>query len=371
MTGDAGHASGWSARVAGCAIAAATLPMAPTWAGENRLGATIYGQLNFGVLQVSNGAGRESYVAENPSIPSRVGIRWLLPLQNASALTIQLETGLGLTNLSEVSPTNDTLEFDFQRTDLRLFELIYTSDVWGRLSLGQGSMASDGASGADLSRTGLALGPAVGDLGGSTQFLAPDGSDTGVFVEDVFDDLSGLRRFRLRYDTPSWNGLTLSFAHGTDILRRGRNLDFTDMAVTYSFETDDIVLEAIASYEWVDRVEERAVASASLLHKQTGLNATVATGANQRGEGGYVYAKLGVVGDLTRHGPSAIAVAYYDGDDLGGQGLRSEAIGVGVTQNIDAWNLDLVAAWRRYDVTSPMQAFRHVDVVMLGARWQF
>ena len=222
-----------------------------------------------------------------------------------------------------------------------------------------------------MSPPGFALGPAVGDLGGRTQFLAPDVSDTGVFVEDVFDDLSGLRRFRLRYDTPSWNGLTLSFAHGTDILRRGRNLDFTDMALTHSFDTENVILEAIASCEWVDRVEERAVASASLLNKQTGINATVATGANQRGEGGYVYAKLGVTGDLTRHGPSAIAVAYYNGDDLGGKGLRSEAIGIGVTQTIEAWNLDLVAAWRRYDVTSPMQAFRHVDVIMLGARWQF
>ena len=371
MTGDAGHVSGWSARVAACAIAAATLPMAPTWAGENALGATIYGQLNFGALQVSNGAGRQHYVAENPSIPSRVGIRWLFPLQNASTLTIQLETGLGLTNLSEVSPTNDTLEFAFQRTDLRLFEHIYASDAWGRLSLGQGSMASDGASGADLSRTGLALGPAVGDLGGSTQFLAPDGSDTGVFVEDVFDDLSGLRRFRLRYDTPDWNGLTLSFAHGKDILRRGENLDFTDIAVTYNLDTQAVILEAVASYEWVDHVEERAVASASLLHKQSGVNATLATGATERGDGGYLYAKLGVTGDLSNHGPSAIAVEYYDGDDLGGKGLRSEAIGIGVTQTIEAWNLDLVAAWRRYDVTSPMQAFRHVDVIMLGARWQF
>ena len=371
MTGDAGHALGWSARAAACVFVAATLSTQSSWAEVPAIETTYYGQLNFGALQVDNGGGRETYIAETPSVPSRVGVRWLFPLQNASTLTIQLETGLGLTNLSEVSPTNDTLEFDFQRTDLRLYELIYASDAWGRLSLGQGSMASDGASGADLSRTGLALGPAVGDLGGSTQFLAPDGAATGVFVEDVFDDLSGLRRFRLRYDTPSWNGLTLSFAHGTDILRRGRNLDFTDMAVTYSFDADDIVLEAIASYEWVDRVEERAVASASLLHKQTGINATVATGANQRGEGGYVYAKLGVVSDLTRRGPSAIAVEYYDGDDLGGKGLRSEAIGIGVTQTIEAWNLDLVAAWRRYDVTSPMQAFRHVDVIMLGARWQF
>ena len=93
-------------------------------------------------------------------MPSRVGIPWHVPFENASPLTIQFETGLGLTNLSEVSVANDRLRFYFHRSDLRRFELIYASDAWGRLSLGQGSKASDGASGADLSRTGLALGQA-------------------------------------------------------------------------------------------------------------------------------------------------------------------------------------------------------------------
>lgn len=362
---------GWPARAAASAFVAASLLFKPVWAQDTSLDAIFYGQLNFGALQADNGGGRERYMAENPSAPSRVGVRWLFTLENASTLTIQFETGLGLTNLSETSPANDKLRFDFQRTDLRRFELIYASDAWGRLSLGQGSMASDGASGADLSRTGLALGPAVGDLGGSTQFLAPDGSGSGVFVEDVFDDLSGLRRFRVRYDTPNWNGLTISVAHGTDILRRGSNLDFTDIALTYSFETEDVVLEAVASYEWIDNVEERAVASASVLHTRSGLNATVATGANQRGDGGYIYAKLGVIGDLNTHGPSALAVEYYDGNDLGGIGVRSEAFGVGLTQNIDAWNLDLVAALRRYRVRAPSQAFQKVDVFLIGARWRF
>ncbi|MEM6596277.1 MAG: hypothetical protein AAF672_15930, partial [Pseudomonadota bacterium] len=116
---------GWSARGAACAILAATLPVMPALSEDNAIEATIYGQLNFGALQVDNGAGRERYIAENPSVPSRLGISWHVPLENASTLTIQFETGLGLTNLSEVSPENDRLQFDFQRTDLRVFEIIY------------------------------------------------------------------------------------------------------------------------------------------------------------------------------------------------------------------------------------------------------
>ncbi|MEM7733445.1 MAG: porin [Pseudomonadota bacterium] len=371
MTRTTGHVSGWFARAAACVFVAATLSTQSSWAEVPAIETTYYGQLNFGALQVDNGGGREHYIAENPSVPSRVGVSWFVPLENAATLTIQFETGLGLTNLSEVSAANDRLRFDFQRSDLRRFELIYASDAWGRLSLGQGSMASDGASGADLSRTSHALGPAISDLGGSTQFLMPDGSGSGVFVEDVFDDLSGLRRFRARYDTPSWNGLTLSIAHGTDILRRGANLDFTDIAVSYSLDKEAVALEAIASYEWVDGLEERVVASASLFHKKTGLNATFATGANQRGDGGYVYAKLGLVSDVNHLGPSAIAVEYYDGNDLGFLDSRSKALGVGFTQNVDAWNLDLVAAMRRYRVISPSQTFQRVDALLIGARWRF
>lgn len=365
----------WKARsLAAPAIACAVaLPTASSSASasDNTLGAAIYGQLNFGALQVDNGSGRERYLAENPSVPSRVGILWDVPLAGHTSLTLNLETGLGLTNLSEVSPTKRSLGFDFQRSDLRKFEVIFASETWGRLSLGQGSMASDGAAGVDLSRTSLALGPAIADLGGRTEFLSPEGTASGLFVEDVFDDLAGVRKLRLRYDTPAWNGLTVSVAHGTDVLRPGENLNFTDVAATYAMQTDHIVLEAAASYEWVDRRQERAVASASILHIESGLNAALATGANQRGHGGYVYAKLGLIRDLTRLGKTAIALEYYHGEDLGFRGSRSEAVGFGLIQNIAVWNLDLVAAVRRYDLSASAVALEEIDVVLIGARWQF
>lgn len=351
--------------------AAAALWTTAAFATEDDLDATIYGQLNFGALQVDNGSGRETYFAENPTVPSRVGVRWLFPLAGSSSLMIQLETGLGLTNLREVSPSNDKLEVDFARNDLRKFEIIYTSDQFGRLSLGQGSMASDGAAGADLSRTGLALGPSIGDLGGQTEFLAPDGTGSGILVGDVFDDLAGLRRLRVRYDTPDWQGFTLSVAHGTDVLRRGANREHTDIALAYALDTERFLFEAVASYEWIDSDEERAVASASLFDKPTGLNASLATGANQVGDGGYVYAKFGIVRELTRLGPTAFALEYYDGADLGLSGSRSEAIGVGLTQRIAPWDLDLVAALRRYQLALASDSFQDVDVVLLGARWRF
>jgi hypothetical protein len=286
-------------------------------------------------------------------------------------LRFQVETGFGLTNLSAVSPENDGLDVDLDRTSLRIFEVSYASPRLGRLSLGQGSMASDGASGTDLSGTGLAIGPAIGDLGGATSFLLSDGTASGITVGDVFDDLDGPRRFRVRYDTPDWNGLTASVAYGQEVLRSGNSLDYRDIALRYTFSTSAITLEAAASYEWLGDVEERALASASVLHMSSGLSATIATGANQVGEGRYVYAKLGVQRDLFSFGTTALAVEYYRGDDLGFVGSRSKAIGLGLTQNIQSLNLDLVASVRRYSLSSDTAQFQDVDVALLGARWRF
>ncbi len=365
---------GWATRIicrlGGALCLSLGLLVTPATANDE-LGATIYGQLNFGAMQVDNGSGRQRYFAENPSIPSRVGIVWMYPLNGPSTLSFRLETGLGPTSLRNVSPTNDDLEFEFRRTVLRKFEVVYASDRFGQLSVGQGSMTSDGTAGSDLSGTSLAIGPGIGDLGGGTEFLAPNGTGSGVFVGDVFDDLGGLRRLRVRYDMPEWNGFTLAFAHGVDVLRRGRNRDYTDVAITYALDADQITVEAAASYEWIDATAERAVGSASVLHKRTGLNASVATGANQIGDGGYVYAKLGVIKTLSDLGPTAFAVEYYDGNDLGFAGSNATAMGIAVTQKIAPLNLDLVGTVRRYQLSSPTAVFQDIDIVMLAARWRF
>jgi len=337
----------------------------------NDEGWEFYGLLNFGLMQVDDGNATETYAAENPSVPSRIGLLRAFSADDQNTLTLQFETGLGFTDLGEVSPRNDGFEINIDRTVLRIFEVAYDSAQYGRVSLGQGSMASDGASGVDLSSTGLAIGPAIGDLGGGTEFLGSDGEGSGVFVGDVFDDLDGPRRFRIRYDTPIWQGLRLSAAHGQEILRSGNDFHYRDVAATYSAENDVFSFEAAASYEWIDNVEERALASASALHKATGLNATLATGANHIGEGRYLYGKLGAKRDIWQLGTTAVAVEYYDGEDFGFAASRSDAVGLGVTQNIAALDLDIVAALRRYGLSSPASDFEDVTVTMLGVRWRF
>lgn len=351
-------------------IVAASLS-GPAAHAQDAAGWEVYGQLSFGVLTLDNGAGPESYFGENGHIPSRLGVWYRRQLPSGGVLKFNFETGLGFKDLSEGALGDAGFAIDYYKSALRKFEVIYTAPRVGTFSFGQGSMASDGASGVDLSGTGLAHGPAIGDLGGATEFLLASGTSSNVFVGDVFDDLDGPRRFRLRYDSPSWKGFTASIAAGREVLRSGDGRDFQDLALAYKTETDAFRAEAIVSYEWVGNDEERALFSAGVLHKQTGLNVSFATGANQVSSGKYSYVKVGLQRNLFAIGRTALALEYYLGNDLGGPGARSTAYGIGVSQQIDALGLEIVGALRRYDASFPSAQFQTIDVAMLGARWRF
>jgi hypothetical protein len=335
----------------------------PGWVG--------YGQLNFGVMGLDDGATHRSFFAENPHVPSRVGATFSTELQGGATVSFNIESGFGFTGLDDVSALSDGFDMDLDRKVLRKFELIYDTSGSGTVSLGQGSMASDGAAGVDLSGTALAHGASVGDLGGSALFVLADGTPSNVMVGDVFDDLSGLRRFRVRYDTPVWRGLSASGAYGREILRRNNNSNYRDVALNYATQTGYLIFEAVMSYEWIGGTTERAVASASALHEPTGLSATLATGANRNGPGTYDYAKLGFKRPIAGLGSLAVAVEFYDGENFGFAGSRSRATGLGVVQNLERLDLDVFASLRRYELSGPATSFRSIHVTMVGARWTF
>ncbi|MEL7464647.1 MAG: hypothetical protein AAFN79_11305 [Pseudomonadota bacterium] len=353
-------------------IAAAIVLALPKAANAQEGGKwTVYGQLSFGALTVENGGGDETFFAENGHIPSRIGATFAVPHDHGAGLAFNVETGFGLSDLSEAAPKQRGPDIDLDRTALRKFEAIYSSPSIGVFSAGQGSMASDGAAGVDLSGTSFAHGPAIGDLGGGVAFLDLNGEASGVFVGDVFDDLDGPRRFRVRYDAPEWNGLTASVAVGREVLREGDDRVFRDIAVAYARATDLFEAEAKVSYEWAGDDAEILLASASALHKPTGLNLTVVAGGNLVGVGDYLYVKLGLRREVFPAGRTAIALEYYDGDDLGFVGSDARAYGIGLAQIIDDASVEIVGALRRYELSARGRAFQNIDVAMIGARWRF
>ncbi|WP_299629117.1 porin [uncultured Tateyamaria sp.] len=330
-----------------------------------------YGQINLGALSVADGASTDAFLGENSNVPGRIGVWFRTPVDAGAQLSFNLEAGFGMTGSSGFSKHDKSLDVEISRRALRKFEMIVDMPAAGRLSLGQGSMASDGSAGADLSGTGLAHQVAVADTGGGTALLRTNGTPSGTTIDDAFSALDGLRRFRVRYDSPILNGFQASAAYGQEVLRRGNDNDYYDVAFSYSGDTEPFTAEAKLTYEWVGSIEENLVFSAAVLHKPTGLNAAFATGREQIGPGRYAYLKLGIIRDIFAVGSTAVSVDYYDGRNIAFVGSASKAMSIGVVQKIDPWNMDLFLAHRTFALAGDAENFQDIDATLLGARWRF
>jgi hypothetical protein len=330
----------------------------------------IYGQLNLGVLSIDDGVDSNSYFTDNDNSNSRVGFWYSFPSTGTSQLKFNFETGLGLSGSAGVTPEKDELTSHYSRREIRKLEFIYTRDGAGQFSAGQGSMATDGAGEVDFSGTSIVQYPGVGDLGGATLFRFADGSQSVTRVGGAFRNLDGSRKFRVRYDTPSFGGFSFAAAYGQEVLVSGVDNDFYDVSGTYTNEDDVYKLTARLGYAWVDPGNENFVGSAGILHKPTGLNAAFAGGALQDG-GEYFYLKAGIIRDLIAAGSTAFSVEYYTGDDFAFAGSEAEMIGLAVVQRIDRYNLEIYGSYRTHQLASATDAFRDIDLTMIGARWKF
>ncbi|MEH6507469.1 MAG: hypothetical protein V7786_14420 [Sulfitobacter litoralis] len=92
-------------------------------------------------------------------------------LQNGSELRLTFEAGLGLTGSSAINGSDDSLDVDYHRTELRKLELAYRTPNAGIFSFGQGSTSTDGSAEADFSRTGVAAYVGISDIAGSQRVV--------------------------------------------------------------------------------------------------------------------------------------------------------------------------------------------------------
>ena len=83
--------------------------------------------------------------------------------------------------------------------------------AWGRVNMGQGDGAANGATESDLSGTGLANGIGVADLGGGFGYRTAGGALSGVTVGGSINQQDFESRYdRLLYVTPNFGGLRAS-----------------------------------------------------------------------------------------------------------------------------------------------------------------
>jgi hypothetical protein len=357
------------------AVAALALPAAAadlTFTNASGTTATFYGQVNLTFQSVDDGEETYQNFVDNANSASRLGF-WIDGTLWGNTARFNFETALGIESTSETNQDDDADWIDWQRTDIRKLEVVYSGD-FGAIWAGQGSMATDGVAEIDNSGTSVVGYSSLSDTAGG--FFFRDGAAlSGTTIGNVFKNFDGSRRFRLRYDTPDVSGFVVSAAAGNDVLSETDEADYYDTALRYGYKDDTFNLSAAVGYSWKDDqgdMTEQAMASASATHVPTGLNLTLATGQQMSDESQYLYAKVGWSGDVVQFGKTAVSADYYGGSDFSVSSSESSSWGVQAVQQFAEQGLEAYLGYREYAYDDVAGAdFQDIGTVLFGARWKF
>lgn len=349
-------------------------PAAAEMKYENASGGStlFYGQFDPTYQSFDDGVSSYGNLADNTNSNSRVGV-WIRQPSASGAFSFNFETALGLRPSAGMSQGFKPDAINWQRTSIRKIDFAWKSDRWGKFSIGQGSMASDGAANVDLSGTTLVLYNGIGDTAGLYRFRDSTGALTTRTMAAAFPGFDGGRRGRIRYDTPSFNGFSVSAAYGEEILATAVDLNSTNIALRYAGEAAGFKLRGAVAYSEIELgtsiKRHDTIGSFSALH-DSGINVTLAAG-DRRESGNYLYAKIGYRANWFAAGETAIAVDLYDGNDLTVAGSDSRSWGVGAVQKFDKPNIEAYAAYRSYELNEPATSYRDASSILIGARWRF
>ncbi len=342
-----------------------------TYANGSGGTATFYGQLNPAYITFDDGKKTHASLSDSSASNSRIGV-FLENPTSSGLLTFRFEAALGLPASSAHSQNSNPV-WEWDETKIRHVDVSY-SGSFGKLSLGQGGMASDGNSGADFSGTGLAQGTFRPDYTGG-YFLRDAESDelSDVKISSIFNDYDGPRRTRIRYDTPDFNGLTFGVAWGRNLLSDTDDADYYDIGLSWNGESGGVKMAAGAGYLWKtddgDTSEQYAL-SFALHHIDTGLTGRIAAGGAPDG-GTYSYVKAGWKGVIWGAGQTALSADYYSGKGFVSDGSRTTSWGVQAVQKIDKANLEAYLGYTSYSFDEKTTEYHDASSTNFGMRWKF
>ena len=252
---------------------------------------------------------------------------------------------------------------------------------WGRMNIGQGDGAANGASESDLSGTGMANGIGVADLGGGFAHRAPGsvpGTGFGPTIGSVINQQDFESRYdRLMYTTPTFGGFRAQVSWG-----QNGNGDIKELGGFYGAKLGGLG-ELAAAVGWSEASvpfsatggvtkRETIGGSVSWLHG-SGINLTasytqrdnsVLVGAASR-ESTFTYFKVG-----WKRGAHAIAVDYAMGDDFVLDGDEAKMYGIGYVWSPVRW-LELYAAYKVHQLDRTAGSLEDVTIGTLGTRVRF
>lgn len=333
----------------------------------------VSGQINMGVLNFDDGTDSYTNFVDNDNSSSRARIQWLNTTGDWKYEAV-LEAEYQPLASNNVSQLNDTPDWDFPATNIRKAEVVIWNDTYGKLWVGQGSMASDGSAEVDNSGTSVIAYSSIPDTAGGYFFRFNDGTLSDINISDAFSNFDGMgRKLRIRYDTPIYQGFGLRTSYGEDAF--GEKEDpLYDVAGTYAFDNDQFKFNAALAYSRNDGTDLDILSgSASVLHKDSGISLTVAAAQEFTDglEGYYGYTKVGYQHDFFEIGPTAFSIDFYYGKDIAVADSSNNSIGLAAVQSITDMNLQLWALWRNHHYDDENGEYDDGQAVFGGAIFKF
>jgi predicted porin len=343
--------------------------------GNRKVSLTVYGQINKGImfhdLDVPSSITKH-VIGDGSQSPTAFGFMGDAKIDPEVKAGFRLEFGV---NENAIASSGDPNQI-----------VVRHSNIWvesmkvGRLTLGRGSVATDGIAEISAANTDVAA-----------KMLNLEPFSTAFLFGAVNLPFDGGRRDVVRYDTPAIGGFIVSASigkgdHFGPFNLSGDESTVYDVALRYAGEFGGFRVLAGAGY----RNEDYSVAgpllgapsgktysgSASVKHMTSGLFVSGAYGktldfamASSGADLVGMHAQGGWEHNVTGLGNTTL-FAEWAQLKVQGQSGQIDMLGASAVQAIDAGALDLYGSWRQYDL-GDLGVDQKVNTFMLGARLKF
>ena len=335
---------------------------------------TTTGQIALVSLFIDDGESTYLRSGDDTASPSLVNVTVGYPVENDLRFAFVYEVNYSYNASSLI--TQDDRWISPPGVDNRRIEFSVQHDTLGSLWLGKGHMAADTITQIDLSGTAMAAHNTISDHGGSLRFRDRESGDlTSTTIAAVFPDLDGDRLTRVRYDTMSVGGLTLSGSYA--------DVDRWDVTLRFRREADGsasgrlpVGLHQVRggiAYQDNRGTDVRSVVGSASAEWQSGLTLTFSGGQQfvDRGpDGYYTYAKLGWRGNPFAIGGTAVSIDGWLGFDFAPGVDQAQAIGLQVAQALDGKAVEVFAGIRHHWVDGDLN-LEPIGILLTGFRVQF
>lgn len=334
--------------------------------GGTGINLAISGQINRMLTLGSDGDSTKLYHLDNVNSSSRLRVVGSAKPSEPVTVGTNFEFEMRSNASTEVSQINeDTGTVSFRD---RVVEIFVEHEDLGRLTLGEGSTAYDGAVHVDLSGTTVVATTAISDLAGGLLFFDDDTNDLSTTtIGNVFNNFDGPRLDRLRYDSPRFANFTFAADTASD-QRWSAALRWSGKAAGLSAAAAVAYADPGGDRDWVLN------SSASVLHEASGISLTLAASGRDnagRDDGLFLYGKLGWQGDLFRFGRTFTSIDFGLNDDVAVEDDEARSVGLFAVQAIRDFGIELYGGYRFHTLDRQGADFDDIHTFTLGTRVRF